>query len=292
VAIGYSDAPPRILQNKIGMYRNRVNGTNRMFFDEVRFARNFDGAKIPSSNGGQGTNNPPSNGGNNSTPINQIISLRKTGGDKKFITAERNASQLIARAGSVQGWEKFRVESHPLGGVALKALSNNKYVQVPNRDTNKPVRNNGNSKGGWERFIWKSKGNSKVALQSFHSKKWLQAAWNENNGVLRAKGNADKGWETFDWKIESSAKAILDSGKLAIENNPVNNGVLSVLGTSDKDTYVINNMSGQIMQSGNIEANGINVSGLTQGIYIIKLTSEENTLVEKIIINFLFISFK
>lgn len=188
----------------------------------------------------QGNPNPPNNGGNAGTdvPINKVISLRKTGGDRKYVTGERSGSQLIARATSVRGWERFRVESHPKGGVALKALSNNKYVQVLDRNAEAPVRNQGNFKGDWEQFEWKSKGNGKVALKSIHSSKWLQAAWNQNNAIVRARGNADRRWETFDWQVVNGQKILgQQSQGLKITTNPVKD-IVAVEGTADVDVQV------------------------------------------------------
>ncbi|WP_010179655.1 beta-porphyranase [Aquimarina agarilytica] len=223
----------------------------------------------------QGNPPPPNNGGNagSGVPINKVISLRKTGGDRKFVTGERNGSQLLARAGSVRGWEKFRVESHPKGGVVLKALSNNKYVQVPNKDANAPVRNQGTFKGDWERFEWKSKGNGKVALKSVHSGKWLQASWNEANAIIRAKGNADLGWETFDWKTESGQKIIgQQTNSLKIAVNPVQDMVV-LEGTSNVDVQLFDQTGAAVGFS--VEKTSDNSialdldDGLSAGIYFL-----------------------
>ncbi|AUP78532.1 heparin lyase I family protein [Flavivirga eckloniae] len=46
IKLGYSEAPQQVSQNKIGMYRGRVTGNNKMYFDEIRFATNLEDAKI------------------------------------------------------------------------------------------------------------------------------------------------------------------------------------------------------------------------------------------------------
>jgi len=43
IKLGYTTAPQQVSQNKTGMYRARVNNTNRMYFDEVRFSNNLEG---------------------------------------------------------------------------------------------------------------------------------------------------------------------------------------------------------------------------------------------------------
>ncbi len=177
---------------------------------------------------------------NNGAPINQVITLRKTGGNRGYVAAEAANNRLIANRPVARGWERFRIESHPRGGIALKALSNNKYVQVPNTNIQASVRPNGNGKFAWEQFEWRSKGNGKVALKSLHTNRWLQAAWNEDNGVVRARGNSDQGWETFDWQVVSGAKQLtteIASNDIIVYPNP-GNQFIEVKGTSSVDVQV------------------------------------------------------
>ena len=49
IKVGYWQPQKKILNNKVGMYRGRVTGSNKLYFDEVRWAGFFDGAKIPGS---------------------------------------------------------------------------------------------------------------------------------------------------------------------------------------------------------------------------------------------------
>ncbi|WP_010521075.1 T9SS type A sorting domain-containing protein [Aquimarina agarivorans] len=218
---------------------------------------------------------PPTQVGNGNAPINTTISLRKSGGDRKFVTGENNGSALIARGSTVRGWEKFRVESHPKGGIALKALSNNKYVQVPDRSTDAPVRPNGSFKGDWERFQWKSKGNGKVAFKSIHTGKWLQAPWLTDNTVIRAVGPRDLGWETFDWKIESGNKILSDltEGLTAYPNPAIDE--ITVNGTSDIDVkvYDLNGALAPTTITGSTNSITINTSSLTKGVYFIETSA-------------------
>ena len=49
IRVGYWQPAKRILNNKIGIYRGRVTGSNKMYFDEVRWAGYLGGARIPGS---------------------------------------------------------------------------------------------------------------------------------------------------------------------------------------------------------------------------------------------------
>ena len=51
IKLGYYGVAQVVMQNKIGMYRGTVPGTNKLYYDEVRFAKNFNGARIPQSSG-------------------------------------------------------------------------------------------------------------------------------------------------------------------------------------------------------------------------------------------------
>ncbi|WP_010523348.1 T9SS type A sorting domain-containing protein [Aquimarina agarivorans] len=258
--------------------QSQVNdGSKRdMLVDYVRTWR-----KTGNSSGGGGSGGDSGNNASDGIPLNKIISLRKTGGDRKFVTGEGNGSQLLARASSVRGWEKFRIENHPKGGIALKALSNNKYVQVPDKSTTASVRNRGTFKGDWEQFEWKSKGNGRVAFKSIHSGKWLQSAWNQNNGVVRARGNADRRWETFEWKIESGQKILDQNDQLVkIAINPVQDRVI-IEGTSNVNMQVFDSTGADVGFSVNKNSeNSISLNldqSLPSGIYF-AVTSQGQTL--------------
>jgi hypothetical protein len=49
IKLGYNQAPSKLFQNKFGIYRSRVNASNKIYFDEVRWGENFDDVKFPGS---------------------------------------------------------------------------------------------------------------------------------------------------------------------------------------------------------------------------------------------------
>ena len=240
------------------------NSINKMYVDWVRTYK-----PVPNNTGGGG-------GGGGSTagaPIGKWIYLRKTGGDRKYVRAIKDGNKLAADAGRVGAWEKFMVETHPKGNIALKAQSDNKFVQVPNMDANAQVQNSGTFKGDWEHFQWKSKGAGKVALKSLHSNKWLQAAWNENNGIIRARGSSDQGWETFDYaEVAAGGKSLdVSDNNLSVIGypNPTTEQI-SIQGLNENDKVTIYDANGVDTGLTKASANGkatIDVSGLPNGVY-------------------------
>jgi len=259
-------------------YKLNNNNKNTMYVDWLRTYKLED--------------NNNDNANNSSSPIGSVISLRKSGGNLRYITGEASGSQLIARANSVQGWEKFKVESHPKGGIALKALSNNRYIQVQNKNIDLAVRPKGPFKGDWEQFRWEPRGGiNTVALKSVHTGKYLQAAWNEDNAIVKAKGKFVKGWETFIWKKEASATNLKTSLNFTPPNKINNTEAFKILkafpnpaedyvtipGTNDVDVLVVNitgALSPVTIHTGDNKIT-IDLKLLNSGVYFVVLKSGE-----------------
>ena len=252
--------------------RLRDNSKNTMLVDWVRVFR------LANANGG---GNPGSGGG---APIGRTISLRKSGGNRNFITAERDGNnQMIARGTSAGPWEQYVVESHPKGGIALRAKSNNKYLQVQNKNLNAPVVARGNAKGDWEHFQWKSKGNGKVAIRSAHAEKWLQASWTDNAAVVFPRGPVDQGWETFEFSVLGGKEAAVIEEDTAITLNAFPNPTTDILyidGAAEDDIVYITDMMGRRIYEGvlNKEFNEIQTSSWPQGVYILHTSRNKETL--------------
>ncbi|RKN01496.1 sulfatase-like hydrolase/transferase [Aquimarina sp. AD10] len=243
--------------------------------------------------------------GNNTVPIGKVISLRKDGGDKKFVTTESgNNNQLTANSASVSGdTQKFLVETHPKGGVALKALLNNKYIRVFGQNTDIAIRAAAGVKGDWTQFTWQSKGSGKVALKSVHANKWIQANWTQNNAVLYPKGNSAENWETFTFQIESSNKQKeissldIDSNSNIkvhqnfIKNNSlhlkadfpaVGNATITVYNLTGKQIYsALHKVSKTGIHTISMDINKLNIS--KRGVYILKMTMNNLETLVKII---------
>ncbi|WP_157998160.1 T9SS type A sorting domain-containing protein [Aquimarina agarivorans] len=226
----------------------------------------------------------------NAIPFGKYISLQKAGGNKGFVAAEPSG-RLIANRKEVKKWEIFLVEKHPKGGVALKALSNNKYIQVPNTDENAAVRPNGNGKYAWEQFEWKTLGGGKVALKSMHTNKWLQAAWNNDNAIVVARGGSPKNWETFNWKVESKSGAKdleIDASLVSIYPVPANDILHVKLALEiENSTYSIYDSLGKLIRTKEVSNSLtlVDVSNLETGIYFLKIKSNEASRVETFVVD-------
>jgi len=150
-------------------------------------------------------------------PVGKTIALQKSGGDQKWVTINGTNSNLIAN-GNESDRELFLVEQHSTNGcIALKSITNGKYVQVVGSNTDAVIRATGNAPGTWENFAWKQKGNNKVALKSLFNNGWIQANWNLNNASLIPKGTADGQWETFDYVVISDTDPNPDPNTISID---------------------------------------------------------------------------
>ncbi len=254
--------------------RVQLRGNNRILhMDQLQV--------LAGSNTTNTNNNTASN--NNDTPIGKVISLRKSGGDRKYISAVTELNNdLYANQNSVQGdRQKFRIDAHPNGGVALYSLSARKYVQVNNKNQNIIARARGNAANAWERFEWKNKGSNKVALKSLHSGKWLQASHSQANAAIFPKGAADRNWETFEWKVEAnkSISNINQKKEAIVYPNPVNNGDdFTISGINLGDTIRVISSNGQIIKEifATNKSEILNSSNLTTGLYFVQINNDQS----------------
>ncbi|WP_010523235.1 T9SS type A sorting domain-containing protein [Aquimarina agarivorans] len=263
------------------------NNKNVMLVDWVRVYR-------PTIGGGGPTPPPPppNNGGGNAgdgAPIGSIISLRKTGGDRKFVSAVTELSNdLYANQNRVFGnRQKFRVDRHRSGVVALYSLSARKYVQSNRNNQNVILRARGNSDRNWERFEWRNVGNNRVAFRSVQANRWVQAAWNRDNAPLFPKGAAPRGWETFEWRRESGAKVLddaLTSETIAYPNPILGGNDVIIEGINQGDTIILRNSSGAEISTTTASGTTENIStnNLASGIYFIQIN---NTKTLKLIVD-------
>ena len=234
----------------------------------------------------------PQDGGNEPTPapIGKIIALKKTGGDGNYITAEKyaNDNQLLARANAIGPWEKFVVESHPNGGIALKALSNNKYVQVQGSNATKPLRATGAAPGTWEQFEWKSKGTNQVALKSMYTNKWVSASLSTNNALVIPSGLSDANNETFIYQEVGNAARLSihdteGSSTIKLYPNPTQEA-LYVENVPTGANVALASISGQQYPIKAVQNNlrlQLDISILPKGVYVLKINSHSYTFVKQ-----------
>ncbi len=210
------------------------------------------------------TTTPPSSG----VPVGQVISLRKSGGDRKFLSAVAElGNSIYANQSQVFGnRQKFRVVNHPNGGVALFNLNSQRYIQVVGDNQNAIVRATGADTKGWERFEWINVAAGQVALKSLHTGKYLQGAYNVDNSAIFPRGSERKGWETFIWKVEGAGKSLDVTGEAAtlLYPNPVNEG---------ESVTIANSVSGSIVSIFDVKGNLVNSIKAEEGISTIETSN-------------------
>ncbi len=227
------------------------------------------------------------NSSNNATtgdiPYGKIISLKKSGGDKRYVTVENN-NELVANRTRVGVWEQFRVDRHPNGGVALFSLKNNKYVQSNGANTNSAIRAQGISSRGWERFRWENKGEGKVAFYSYTVKKWLRAAWNIDNTKIFPKGSEDRGWETFEWSIVANKQIekIIQKSTLKIYPNPSLNEWVTISGLQGSLVTIVD-VVGKIIYVKSTDQLQVllDISSFQSGVYFVRNGTNTEKLIVK-----------
>src|SRR5262245_62482807 len=74
-------------------------------------------------------------------PVGQVIWLRSVATDR-FVSADQNRGSfapLVADRASVGGWEQFQIVDAGGGFIALRALSNGRYVSSDNKRAKVPL---------------------------------------------------------------------------------------------------------------------------------------------------------
>ncbi|WP_025739920.1 ThuA domain-containing protein [Aquimarina pacifica] len=219
-------------------------------------------------------------------PIGEIIALKKSGGDQKWITIESSTTNLIAD-GEESERALFLVESHSDDGcVAFKSVTTGKYLQVNGGNTDVEIRAKGNAPGTWENFSWESMGDGQVAIQSLFNDGWIQANWSISNASLYPFGAAAGRWETFDYVIVpntlSSRNEIVNTGNLLMYPNPASK-VLKIEGFLDVDIIQVYDMFGRVLfteDTTDKQEITIDTSDFPVGAYIINTGQESKVFVK------------
>ncbi len=240
-------------------------------------------------------------------PFGQIIAIRKFSGDKQFLKSNPNNLGVIASDGgntpplqNWQTWERFIVEEHPEGGnnVVLRALSNNRFLQVINVKRDVPMRAYGVRKRRWERFEWRKSnfgGANSFGLRSVHvnTNAWMQCR-PETGSQLFPVGRQLRKWETFTYEIISSSKELGNKSlNVEVYPNPIKSGnninIHTQLPKEGKVNVTIYSIDGNVVfKKSDVINSGatlsINSSNLSAGVYLIKIASDDTSKTEKIII--------
>ncbi|KZS39641.1 hypothetical protein AWE51_08295 [Aquimarina aggregata] len=216
-------------------------------------------------------------------PIGSIITLKKSGGDKRFISSVVELNQdLYANQSEIFGdRQKFKIEEHPSGtGIALRSLASNKFVRIIGNDSNAIVDALGGN-GSWTKFEWKPLGNNKVGLKSLSTNKWLQAPHNVDLTPLNARGEAAGLWETFNWEIVSNNKSVnfRKEKNITVHPNIINTGdaITITSDTKNNNTIEVFNLDGKLIKKevSNSIITVMSIDNITSGVYLIVINGNK-----------------
>ncbi|ARV16528.1 hypothetical protein BTO07_15900 [Polaribacter sp. SA4-12] len=190
-------------------------------------------------------------------------------------------------------WERFKIETHPNGGIALSVQDNGtKYLQ--HNGTGSLTANATNKASNNTKFTWEVlTGSNRFALKA-QSGKYVQVPQTApGNPILNTSVTVRGEWEIFTYtdlgvaaktsntKSKTLAKT---SSFIKLYPNPVSSGNDFFIDTISKDLNVsVYNISGSLILQ--TKLNIINTTNFSKGIYFVKVISNEVDKTLKLIIN-------
>lgn len=217
-------------------------------------------------------------------PIGQTIWLK--GSNNKYVSSEGNNNPMTCIRTTYGGWELFKVVAAGNGKIALKG-SNNLYVSSENGLSamicNKTVI------GAWESFTFITVGDGKVALKGNNGK--YVCSMNGESPLMCDKSEIAT-WETFSWGNNATSKLYNSEKKnknLNDENyiypNPSNKSIQINSNLTEYHVTIYNKLGSlvkTIEKSHNKE--NISITGMSTGIYSVKIEGEGKTILKKLVI--------
>jgi len=271
IKLGYYGAPKKIQQNKVGLYRGRVNGTNTAYFDEVRFGKRFNDAKHPSANG-----TPP--------PVGDYVSMRK-----------RNAIGFAIDANNARKGKKIHMWSYNSNNNNQKFKEINRgggYYSYQAKGTNLCIDGGNGGSLGQQIVMWPCQGGN----QNQHWKKEDKGSGNYRLVKRNAPGFAidagnggNEGNQIVLWKVNNSHnqqfrfgnnrsskfKQTQNSSNLIVYPNPTDDIFIIESDADIQANAIINIYStiGTIIKTVQIKNKVVNIGDLQSGLYFIQLVN-------------------
>ncbi|AXT50243.1 T9SS C-terminal target domain-containing protein [Aquimarina sp. BL5] len=192
-----------------------------------------------------------------------------------------------------KAWERFNVETHPNGGIALSVQQNGtKYVQhngTGNLTANATNKNSNDTKFTWEVL----NGTRRFALKTATGQ-YVQVPQNAaGNPILNTSATARGDWEILSYTDVGSSARVNSTNSIKTEAdeifgvklypNPVNAGDNVYIDTNSEAIHVaVYNLNGVLLLQG--KSSKINTSKLSSGMYLVNLSSNESHKTIKLII--------
>ncbi|WP_188466632.1 endonuclease/exonuclease/phosphatase family protein [Marivirga lumbricoides] len=202
------------------------------------------------------------------------------GSNGKYLSSEDGLSAMMCDRDEADDWEKFDVIDNPDGTFSLRG-SNGKYVSSENG--NSPMMCDRNTPDDWEKFNWVELGGNAFAIKGSNGN--YVSSENGLSGVMCNRPDIGE-WETFNWTTVASGASTsrvqevvseegVINGDLALFPNPANTyfKISGLGGTCVRaDIY---DLYGELVNKSCVSAGEkIEISSLTEGTYLVKLSTE------------------
>ncbi|MDR0873429.1 MAG: family 43 glycosylhydrolase [Prevotellaceae bacterium] len=187
--------------------------------------------------------------------------------------------------------EKFVVVDGGDDLVAFKSVENKFYIGANTGDMScisfTPATNN--------KFVWCFMEDTYRTF-SIKSANTNKVVWIDNNDKpnrpMQAKSDSFDSWETFTWYDKTTVSNHItdintNDSKVSLYPNPAENIVTVTIENSGNADIQISDLQGKIVlqkQINQTETN-INISGLSAGLYLVNVVSDEFNVVKKLVIN-------
>ncbi|AUP79837.1 sialate O-acetylesterase [Flavivirga eckloniae] len=218
---------------------------------------------------------------------NGVYYIQDPAGTIKINSPSGRTIDKANNTGDGAKWEFTKVGSY----YTLKNQRNNEFLEVPYEAchaNDKPQNPNVNlatwTSSGSNHQRWNiTKVDDDYFLEPLHCSKVVDR---NNSGAIHLwpyqAGNGQQTWRIVDVVANNLASKSIHANSNSI-SNPISNGIIYLTNVNGA-SYSISDISGQLVQSGDIENNSINVSVLSAGIYIVKFSNDEIIQIEKVVI--------
>lgn len=223
-----------------------------------------------------------------------------TNGGDVFFVINRQTRRKLAPDGNADGARLIQVAANNNTDITkwtrvnttgnffyLRNVATGKYFRPANGTEGSALEQRPTSYSGnftqWEQI---NTTNGYFYLKNRQTAHYFRPQGNGDNSPMQQRPTTFSGNYT-QWKFEAASAKVLNSniGEIIINNNPVVNGHILLSNADDTDTnFIISSLSGEVLESGKVNYNSIDVSNFSAGMYIVQFVAGNKTQVEKIVI--------
>ncbi len=212
----------------------------------------------------------------------KVISLR--GNNNKYVTYSGNSDLMSSTRASAGTTEQFTLIDAGNGLTAMKAY-NGKYVTLNTSDNR--LYCSGDSVGNNQKFTLENL-NGLYTIKGSNNK--YVSSENGSTAGLNCTRTAPSGWEFFNWNIIANPLSVTEisaPSTIRIFPNPASNVLNISSAVNRKASIIISDITGKILMTSALTGTQkiIDISGLSYGIYFLKIIDGNKTETVKFIKN-------